>query len=65
MRGPRLLRGNRVYSYVTYSDIHRKLDGPKDGPFNITEVFTNCTVRIQRGVVNKRINIRCLEPHFS
>ena len=55
--------GDRVY--VTRSDIHRKLDGPKEGPFNITEVFTNGTVRIQKGIVNERINIRRLEPHFS
>jgi hypothetical protein len=55
--------GSQVY--VTVTDIKRKLDAPKTGPFPITEVFTNGTVRIQKGNVNERINIRRLEPHFS
>ena len=50
--------------YVIKYDIFRKLDSPKHGPYPITEVFTNGTVRIQRGMVNERINIRRLEPHF-
>ena len=55
--------GSQVY--VTVDGIKRKLDAPKTGPFPITEVFTNGTVRIQKGRVNERINIRRLEPHFS
>ena len=55
--------GQRVY--VIRDGIFRKLDGPKFGPFPITDVFTNGTVRIQRGSVNERINIRRLEPHFE
>lgn len=54
--------GSQVY--VTKDGIHRKLDGPKLGPYPITEVYTNGTVRIQKGAVNERINIRRLEPHF-
>ena len=50
--------------YIIKDGIHRKMDGPKLGPFLITEVFTNGTVRIQRDNVNERINIRRLEPHF-
>ena len=50
--------------YVTKDRIFKKLDCPKMGPYPITEVFTNSTVCIQRGVVNERINIRRLEPHF-
>ena len=38
---------------------------PKKRPFEITDVFTNGTVRIQRGHVNERINIRRIEPHFE
>jgi hypothetical protein len=52
-------------AYVVITDIHRKLHGPKKGPYLITEVYTNCNVRIQRGAVNERINIRRLEPHFE
>ena len=51
--------------YVIKDGIYRKLDTPKLGPFSITDVFTNGTVRIQRGNVNERINIRRLEPHFE
>ena len=50
--------------YKLKDGILRKLESPKEGPYPITEVFTNGTVRIQRGMVNERINIRRLEPHF-
>ena len=39
-----------------------KLSAPRTGPFRITETYTNGTVRIQRGVVNERVNIRRLTP---
>ena len=51
--------------YITKDGIFRKLNCPKYGPFTITEVFSNGTVRIQRGAVNERVNIRRLEPHFE
>ena len=51
--------------YIVNDGIHRKLDTPKLGPFPITDIYTNGTVRIQRGAVNERINIRRLEPHFE
>ena len=54
---------NKVY--IIKDGIYRKLDAPKMGPFRITDVYTNGTVRIQRGNVNERINIRRLEPHFD
>jgi len=44
--------------YVIKDGIFCKLDGPKYGPFPITDIFTNGTVGIQRGSVSKRINIR-------
>ena len=50
--------------YITKDGIYKKLDSPKQGPYPITDVYTNGTVRIQRGAVNERINIRRLEPHF-
>ena len=50
--------------YVIRDKIHRKLDGPKKGSYTITDVFSNGTVRIQRGRINERIDIRRLEPHF-
>jgi hypothetical protein len=55
--------GHKVY--VIRDGIFRKLEGPKFGPFPITDIYTNGTVRIQKGAVNERINIRRLEPHFD
>jgi len=43
----------------------RKAEDPHDGPYKITAVFTNGTVRIQRGTINERINIRRLHPFFE
>ena len=43
----------------------REVEGPYDGPYEITEVCTNDTVRIQRGTTNGRINIRRLHAYFE
>jgi hypothetical protein len=40
-----------------------KLSAPRTGPYRITETYANGTVRIQRGVVNERVNIRRLTPY--
>ena len=50
---------------VVKGGILRKSEVPYDGPYRITDVYTNGTVRIQRGTVNKRINIRRLHPYFE
>ena len=51
---------------LIYRDgIFRKLDGPFLGPYKIIEVYTNGTVRIQRGIVTERINIRRLTPYTA
>ena len=47
--------GNQLY--VKMTGIYCKLDYKKKGPYIITEVFSNVTVRFQRGKVNKQINI--------
>jgi hypothetical protein len=41
------------------------MTAPKTGPYAVTDVYDNGTVRIQRGNVNERINIRWIEPHFG
>ena len=51
--------------YVEMTGIYRKLDYRKQGPYRITEVFTNGTVWFQRGNFNEQINIRQLKPHFA
>ena len=35
------------------------------GPFTITQVHTNGTIRIQRGTMSEHINIRRVTPHFE
>lgn len=45
--------------------ILRKAQDRKKGPYVITDVFTNGTVRIQRGTWSERLNIRRIEPFFE
>ncbi len=40
------------------TDSTRKLERPYDGLYEITKVFTNGTVAIQKGIVNECVNIR-------
>ena len=40
----------------------RKMASPMEGPYRIIEVFTNGTVKIQRGIVQERLNIRRIKP---
>ena len=48
---------------VTSTDITRKLNCPTKGPFNIIQVYTNGTVRVQNGAVSERVNIRRCIPY--
>ena len=41
----------------------RKYERPYDGPFKITQVYTNGTVQIQKGAMSERINIRRIFPY--
>ena len=45
--------------------ILRKLESPTEGPYTILQVYTNGTIRIQRGAVRERMNIRRLSPYFE
>ena len=52
--------------YLINTDIKRKCQAPHEGPYEITgDVFTNGTVRIQKGISNKCVNIRHITPHFD
>ena len=42
-----------------------KAEDKNKGPYTVTQVYTNGTVRIQRGSINERINIRRLTPYFE
>ena len=52
-------------AYIIQDGIYRKLSPPHLGPYTITQIYSNGTVRIQRGAVNERVNIRRLTPHFT
>jgi hypothetical protein len=40
----------------------RTLEAPRTAPHTVTTIYTNGTVRIQKGKVNERVNIRRLFP---
>jgi len=42
-----------------------KAEDVHEGPYLVTQVFTNGTVRLQRGSVNERLNVRRLTPYFE
>ena len=50
---------------LTKPGILPKMSTPREGPYKIIRVFTNGTVRIQRGVVASRVNIRRLTPYLE
>ena len=50
---------------IKYDGIIRKAQDKYEGPFTITQVHCNGTVRIQRGSVSERMNIRRLTPYFN
>ena len=64
---------NDVLTLITPSDkvllikdgILREAEDKNDGPYVITQVHTNGTVRIQRGTTNERLNIGRLSPYFE
>jgi hypothetical protein len=43
----------------------RKLEAPRIGPHTVTAVYTNGTLRIQKGKVNERVKIPRLFPYFE
>jgi len=45
--------------------ILRKAEDRYKGPYVITQVHTNGTVRIQRGTMSERLNIRRITPFFE
>jgi len=45
--------------------ILRKAEDKYVGPYNVTQVHTNCTIRIQRVTMLERINIRRATPFFE
>jgi hypothetical protein len=43
----------------------RKLEAPRTGPHTVTALYTNGTLRIQKGKINERVKIRRLFPYFE
>jgi hypothetical protein len=42
--------------------ILRKLSTPRTGPYPVTNVYKNGTIRIQKGIVSERVNISQISP---
>ena len=42
-----------------------KAEDKNESPYLVTQVFSNGTVRLQRGSINERLNIRRLTPYFE
>jgi hypothetical protein len=51
--------------YLINTGIKDKCQAPHEGPYEISNVFTNGTVHIQKGISNERFNIRRIAPHFE
>jgi hypothetical protein len=43
----------------------RKLETPRTGPHKVTAIYTNGTIRIQKGHISERVNIRRVYPYFE
>jgi hypothetical protein len=52
--------GDRIT--ITQPGILPKLSSPSDGPHTVTQVYTNGTVQILRGILSQRINICRIHP---
>ena len=42
--------------------ILRKMSTPRTGPHEVEAVYTNGTIRIRKGAVSERVNIRRVHP---
>jgi hypothetical protein len=42
--------------------ILREFSTPCTGPYPVTNVYKNCAIRIQKGIVSERVNIRRITP---
>ncbi len=45
--------------------ILRKAETLYEGPYTITQVHTNGTIRVQRGAISERLNIRRVIPYHE
>jgi len=50
---------------LTKPGINPKLSAPRQGPFKVERVYTNGTIRIRRGAISERVNIRRVTPYFE
>ena len=50
---------------VRKDGILRKAETKWTGPYHITTVHTNGTIRIQQGALSERLNIRRVKPYFA
>ena len=68
----RINASRKEYDYAVGQRCMLKIDGVSrkakdkyEGPYLITQVYSNGNVRIQRGSVSERLNIRRIKPYFE
>ena len=44
---------------------HTKHELEYEGPYTLTKINDNGTVRFQKGIVNDVVNIRCIKPFYE
>ena len=55
--------GDKIY--IEIDELQLKLNNPREGPYNITQVHVNGTVTIQKRFKPDRINIHRISPLSS
>ena len=56
-------RGDKIL--LTRPGINRKMSTPRTGPHTVERTYTNGTIRIQRGAISERVNIRRVTPYLE
>jgi len=50
---------------LTRKGIQGNFMQPRDGPYQVTQVYTNGTIQIQRGPIEQKVSIRRVVPYFE
>ena len=50
---------------LTKPGILRKMASPRTGPHTVEHIYNNGTIKIRRGAITERVNLRRLTPYFA
>ena len=57
--------GDKVLLIIKRNEVQAKLKQPTRGPYDITKIFTNRTIKIRRGTYKEIINICCIKRYYT